>query len=69
MARKPVNIIETIRAELERQGMTQTVLAERAGVRLNNLNAWLRGAVIPGADKCDRLLTALGMRIEGPDSF
>ena len=59
---------ETIRAELVRQGVSQSELARRIGSRQQTVNRYLRGHHDAGSDLVGRMLDALGLTIGPTDA-
>ena len=59
---------ETIRAELVRQGVSQSELARRIGKPQQMINRYLAGHHDAGSDLVGRMLDALGLTIGPTDA-
>mgnify|MGYP007083421919 CR=1 FL=1 len=63
MARKRKTIMDTIKAEIDRRGLTQTELADRAGITQSKVSAYMSGKVIPRADTLDKIMAVLNLEV------
>lgn len=55
-------LVREIKAEMERQSISQKALADRLGVHPAYVNKIVLGHKTPGADTLERIAESLGMR-------
>lgn len=56
-------IRDVVQAEMKRQGLTQTGLAEAAGISRPNLAHWLGGQTKLREDSLERIFEVLGLAV------
>lgn len=65
MATKSKLFRENLRHHMVTQGLSQRVVAERAGTTHGHINRILNGLAVPGLDMAERLSSVVGVPLEG----
>ena len=60
--------MQAVQRAMDRQGWSQSALAEKAGVPRPNLNAFLNGKGTLTVESVERLMRVLGLRVVGNDA-